>query len=509
MKIRHILAVAALLSSCICSAQQLNPITKAVLQGYEDILKENPKDFTTLYQRAAQYFNLSMYDNALADISKAIDCTPQKEKSMLASEFSLLADIDIELKEYDKALAAVEKALEINPDSYADLYRKGNIQLHLKDSNGAYRTFQSMQRLKSRSQEAFFGMAKACLLAGKTAEAKELIEQAIAADPTGSITYCRIGDLYNEMGDYGQAAANYLSAFALDSSSDRPLQSLIALGNKDFSAVEQAANYAIERSDNKIPLYFIKANIASLSGNYEPAYDAFTKLLQIPAGQAPSVYASLADVCLALDKLDEARKNIDIALEKQDNADNQILKSQIELASGNAQPALLAAEKALAADPANANAAIAVALAQIDLNAPDKAMEALNNAILSDASNPLPLMIRAYVNANLAGNAKAAVADYNRVALTASSEFPQAAYKALAKALTGKKMDGDAIIEEALKSDSGKDALYMAAVYFAQSGDLQKAAEMRDKAVALGFSNKHKLNSDKTANLNLKPLSHL
>ena len=52
-----------------------------MLRGYQEILNENPKDYTTLYQRATQYYNLSMYDEALVDIIKALDYTPEKRKS--------------------------------------------------------------------------------------------------------------------------------------------------------------------------------------------------------------------------------------------------------------------------------------------------------------------------------------------------------------------------------------------------------------------------------------------
>ena len=55
MKIKHIFAISALAVASVAAAQQINPITKAVLDGYDLTLKENPKDYETLYQRAAQY----------------------------------------------------------------------------------------------------------------------------------------------------------------------------------------------------------------------------------------------------------------------------------------------------------------------------------------------------------------------------------------------------------------------------------------------------------------------
>ena len=509
MKIKHIFAISALAVASVAAAQQINPITKAVLDGYDLTLKENPKDYETLYQRAAQYYNLSMYDNALTDIAKAIDCTPEKDSEMRQREFSLMADIDIELKEYSKALAAIEKALEINPDSYGDLYKKGNILLHLKDGEAAYRVFSSMQRLKTRSQEAYFGMAKACLLTGKKAEAEELIKEAQNADPTSAITFCRVGDLYRESGDNRQAAANYLSAFALASDSERPLQSLISLGEEDFPAVADAVDYALERSDNQVPLYFIKGNIANLTGNYQASYEALNTLLKIPAGQAPSVYASLANTCLALDKLDEAAENIDMAIVRANTTANLISKANIELAAGRPAFALVSATKALEADPGNMDAMIAAALANADLQEYDKAIKHLNEAAISDASDPLPLMLRAWINSAFLNNQKAAVADRNRVASMPADRFPEVAYKALAKSLNGKKIDGDEIISQSLEADSGKEACYYAAIYYAQTGNIEKAQEMRDKAISLGFGNLHKLHSDKTANLNLQPISHL
>lgn len=80
MKIKAFFLAVTLLACTGANAQQINPITKAVLRGYREILNENPKDYITLYQRATQYYNLSMYDEALVDIIKALDYTPKRER---------------------------------------------------------------------------------------------------------------------------------------------------------------------------------------------------------------------------------------------------------------------------------------------------------------------------------------------------------------------------------------------------------------------------------------------
>ena len=153
-RVRFIIFSAVILLSVNIYAQELNPMTKAVLKGYEKLLEEDPTDYETLYQRSSQYYQLSMYDNALNDITLAIEYTPAKKKLMLASEYSLMSDIYVEMKEYEKALSAIDSSLSLNSMDYANLYKKGNICLYLKKPDEAYRAFNSMHRIKSRDRKS-------------------------------------------------------------------------------------------------------------------------------------------------------------------------------------------------------------------------------------------------------------------------------------------------------------------------------------------------------------------
>lgn len=513
MKFKSFLLAAALLAAPCSFAQQINPLTKAMLRGYDEILKENPKDYNTLYQRATEYYNLSMYDNALVDISKALDCTPDKEKDLRIDEFSMLADIYIQTKDYDKAMNAVDKALELSPRDYALLYKKGNIALYLNQPEEAYNSFAVMQRLKSRSQEAFFGMARADIMMNKKEDARELITQAQNADPSNYLTYCRVGELYEEMGEDENAATSYLSGFSLaDGKSSRPLQSLIFLANKNFNAVDNALKYAISKTNNTDPLYFLQASIAFNSGNYKQAFEGFKKLLESRDAQIGSVYATMALCSMYLNKFNEASTYADLAIIKDNTPENQIVKAKVELAADNAPAALLACTKALQVSPTFTEALTVSALANIDMNDPQSAIKALNEAIMTDPNDIYAKMIKAYVNLDMLKDSKEAVADYIRIVNTTEPEnFKETAYKALAQCLGGKKLDADATMEKALreKTDKTKDDFYYAAVYYAQSGNLEKAKSMIDNALALGYQNLYNLYTNKTANLNIAPIRHL
>lgn len=511
MKLQSIILAFAILIGCNVSAQQIDPLTKAMLNGYKKILEETPKDYETLYQRATQYYKLSMYDNALVDIMKALDYTPAKEKSLRIDEFSMLGDIYIQTKDYDKALQAVNNALDLSPADYVLLYKKGNICLYLNNPEEAYNSFKAMQRLKSRSQEAFFGMAKADIMMGKTEEARDLIKEAEKADPSGWLTFSRIGDLYADMNEDENAAASYLSAFSLsDNDASRPLQSLIKLANKNYTAVENAMQYAISRSSNPDALYFLQANIAFNSGCYNEAYKGFSKLLESKEGQIGSVYAKMALTCLALNKLTEAQTNADMAVIKENSLNTLVTKAKVNNACDNAPVALMAASKALRINANSSEAATESALANIQLDDNTAALQNLNEVALSSPDDTYALMIRAYVNFDILNDAKEAIHQYSRISEMDEDSFPGITFKAMAKAFAGKKLDADEIIRKALSDNNlTKDDYYWVSVYYAQTGNLNEAKKMIDKAIALGYQNLYNLYTNKTANLNIAPIRHL
>lgn len=491
------------------AAQQISPMTKAILDTYAEALAQNPKDYLTLYDRAATYFGLAMYDDALTDIGNAIVNTPAKEAEQLAAEYSLMADIEIQLKEYGKALTTVEKSIELTPEPYAELYRKGNICLYLDRPEEAWKAFSSMQRLKSRSQEAYFGMAKADIMMGKKDEAKTLIKQAQDADPNSWVTYCRTGDLYRDLGEDENAAADYLSAFSLADGSPRPMESLINLGRDNYPAVASAINYALKKTDNPVPLDFLKANIAYITGNYTDALEGFNDLLKNNEAQIASIYSRAAQSALALNKTDVAEEYIGKAVFEAPTAENYIIQSDILRAAGKNEAAFGSATKAKGAEPHNPKALTAVALTRMAFGDWEEAVEALNEAIINDATDLRPLMLRAYILNTKLKNAKGAAADYARVANSPAETFPDVALKAMAKSLNGKKLDGDAIIEQALTQNTGKDAAYWAAVYYANTGSLEKGAGQLKRARGLGYQNLYNIEVNTEGNLNIAPVRHL
>lgn len=504
MKYRRILSLLIAGCALTASAQQLSPLSKAMLDGYSKVLAENPQDYQTLYDRAAQYYNLSLYDLALMDITKAIQYTPDKEKALLAQEYSLLSDIRVEEKEYGKALEAVNKAIELAPESYADIYKQGNICLYLNRPEEAYRVFSQLQRFKSRSQEAYFGMAKACIMKGNLKEAEALMEEAEKADPSNWLTYCRIGDLLTDMKDHRSAAMKYISAFALAENSSRPLESLLSLGEKDYPAVADAFNSAISQTPNKLPLYFLKANIANRAGAYTDAEEAFSNVLADNEGRQPGVWAAYAEALLALNRIDEAVKAAESATESGPTVSNYALLSRCLLASGEAKQAALTALKAYAADEHSPEAMEALIDAQIASGNDKEAMTILNELIMTNPENVRAVAVRGNLKDKM-GDLQGARADFQRGGNLVPTSPEDTVWVAYCKNRIGKKFDADAMVEE-LGTNADKNVSYLLATYYATTGNTDKGRQWLDRAIAQGYSNLYNLNTNTTDLLNVASL---
>lgn len=509
MKIRVIGICLAAVSIFVTSvsAQKIHPITQAMLDGYEELLRQNPDDWFTLYERASQYYRLNYYDKALTDIRHAISCTPLKEKEQLSSEYALAADIYTQTGDYDSAFDCIEKALANSPGSYSLLYQKGNISLYLGNIPEARKCFQSMMRLKSRSQEAMFGLAKCALLEDNVSEARTYMEQAEKVDPSNYLTYCRLGDLYSDMDEIQNAAASYLSAFSLNSKDDRSLSSLLSLGERDYSAVVEALDYAIGKTSNTVPLLFLKGNIAKNTGHVSDAYDAYSKLILTPQGGAPEVLVPMAEICRDKNSLTEALGYADRAVSLSGDPRSLVLKAKIQYDLKDYGNSLSSLGKALEVDSEMVEALLLAAECQLALEDYSKAVSFLNQAVGADPLDPRPLMLRGYLATvsdvpGLPGNA-----DFVRVTRLTAEDDDAAVYKAIAQMLCGKSLDASETMKPIMaKSSSDAKAAYLTSLFYSSTGNVEKGKESLSKAVKLGFDNPYLLETYSVPMFSIAPL---
>lgn len=490
-------------------AQTMSPLTKAMMKSYQEILKNDPKDYFTYYQRAGQYFALSQYDEALNDLGNALKYIPAQETTLKSNILALMSDIYIEMKSYDRAYDVVEEALKISPSDYALLYKKGNSALYLNRPADAYRAFSAMRSLKSRSQEAFFGMARAQIMQNNFSEAHALLTEAEKADPTNALTFCRLGELYEEMGEDERAAASFLSGFSLAKKDNtRPLDELIKLGNKNFNAVETAINFALTKTSNRLPLHFLRANIAYSTEHYQSAYDAFKNLLNDKDAQIAEAYAKMARTCIALNKIDEAQSYANLATMYGDDLKAMIVKTEAAIAAGDNTLALTTIAKALRIAPQSIDAQLASAKADIAAEDYAGAAKTLKDLTVAEPGNMYTRMLLAYLKDKKLGQTAEAKEDYEQISRMPAHNSSEIVMTNLALYNSGKLWDADSNIETWLNENKTptKDDLYWAGVYYAQTGKLDKGRQLIDQAVEKGYQNLYDLNRNTLANLNIAPL---
>ena len=496
MKIKYLLFASVAFAGFTLSAKDMNPITKAMLDGYESLLKENPDDYMTLYERASQYYRLDDYDKALSDIKRAVACTPAGDKGQLASEYSLLTDIYIQTGQYPEALMSVDKALALTPDSYSLLYMKGNVCLHLNQPEAAKESFSAMQRLNSRSQEAIFGLARVAAMEGRKDVVLKYIEDAAKMAPSDYLTYCRVGDLHRELDMPQDAAGDYLSAFSLTDKSDRPLSSLISLAKENYAAVDNAIDYAIGRTPNVVPLYFLQGNAALAAGQYEDAYNAYRQLLaSVTESDANSLNASMAKICLHRGDIVEADVYASKAMSANpDDLQTYLVKADIERVRGNYPSARMYADAALRLEPNSGDALKSAALAAYGSGDYNMAITLLNEAVMNNAEDADALLLRGYVQETFLGNKTAALADFSRVASLNTETNDEIARKAMAQLKAGMSLDASATIAPVNVSagTNGRDA-YLMALYNLASDNEAEAQKMLKQAVDLGFNDHYLL----------------
>lgn len=507
MKFKWYAVCLALSMSIPVWSQDINPMTQALIEGYNEVLSENPKDYYTLLDRATQYCNLGMYDRALSDVDMALEYTPESDIDYRIAEYSLKADILSSQKEYSKAISAVISALKLDQQSLPNIYKLGTLYILNNNPEEALKAFRQLQRLSSRSQEAFYGMAKAYVMMGQNADAEDMLKEMENLGKGQYLTYCRLGDLYSDMGRTPAATSNYVIAYVNSNGNNRPLESLKTLARKDKDGVMRGLDALISAQSENINLLYLKIVIASDLQDHDMIEETCKTLIDKTEVDSASIYDLLALSQKALNKNEDALMNIKFA-ENFDKGNAVILahKADILLATDPVQ-SLAAAEGALTIDPQLEIAMTTGAKAAILTGDANKAAIFLNNVIISNPGNIEALLLRGYMNEKLLKDEKAAKADYTRAGNVIASNASVMALAALGKAKAGKMLDAEGMIGDAISmAENDGNALYNIAVYYSQTGNLDKAREFIQKAKASGYNNLYNLNSNKEPLLNISPI---
>ena len=115
-------------------------INEAVMGVYDKHLTQDPSNYEVRFARANQYYFNGEYENALADVSRCISETPEKESDLLFDELMLRAKLYDELNQLNNENADLKRAFTLKPsalncvDMMAKLALKQN-ELEIAENN--------------------------------------------------------------------------------------------------------------------------------------------------------------------------------------------------------------------------------------------------------------------------------------------------------------------------------------------------------------------------------------
>lgn len=119
-----------------------NPMKKAVMNTYQEMLAKDPQDYAVYFRRANEYYNANEYLNALGDINAALKYAPEKEKDLKVQCYTLRGAIHERLDMPAESAADFRDALALDPNNYTINYQLANIEYEQGNYKKARESYQ-------------------------------------------------------------------------------------------------------------------------------------------------------------------------------------------------------------------------------------------------------------------------------------------------------------------------------------------------------------------------------
>ncbi|MDE6130672.1 MAG: tetratricopeptide repeat protein, partial [Muribaculaceae bacterium] len=413
---------------------------------------------------------------------------------------------------YQQALADLNSAVMLDQNSYHALYQRANTEFELGLYTEAKTDYQRLQRLNSRSLESLLGLARVAVRENNLGLANDYLAEAVALDVNNPEIYVRRASVKKMMGDHNGAVDDLIVALSIDSKNQKALEALVDYGNTNYVATINGLTNAIRQAPNVGMYRYIRAVIAQAHYNYLSAIDDYQYIIDNRLYNYSGLNASIAECQFYLGRFDEALKEIEYVLATPgatNNASYFILKSKILRALGRNAEAVEAAAMATAVSPNSAEALAQMGLAYLSDGKVKEATNLCNEASLTDASNPYLYMLRAWIQNDYVGNSSAAAGLYEQVldidaydldninslrgfALLFSDRMPQA--EAWLNNILTNVVDNDGHIH------------YLAACYYAQAGNADRALDCAETALKAGYANLYDWMNADDARISVAPI---
>ncbi len=248
-------------SKFVEAAQKLlnqGKVAQAIAE-YQQILKYEPRDQVTLMTIGELYIR-------------------QGETIQAIDYFERLAQLFVSDGFLTKAIAVYKRIAKLAPEEVRPLEKLADLYVQ--------------QGVMSEARPLFLQLAELHLKNNKQPEAVALLKKLLSAEPDNLRIQVRLADLYNAMGQSGEALGTYVSAAQR------------ALARGDHAECEKLADKALQIDPKQLDALIVKARAYSTTGNVAQAAEILERVPELEKGGEPAEL--LLDLYLKNAKWDEA-----------------------------------------------------------------------------------------------------------------------------------------------------------------------------------------------------------
>ena len=191
------LLVALQLAACFGDSSNERNQAELIVTGNSSIddisskIVKNPDDPSLYASRAEAFYNIEGYDEAIADLAKAMQLD-----SMNVSYYHLLADVYLDYYQSRRALQTMQLAAVKFPERIPTLLKLAEFQLILKQADESLLTTSRILKLDPNSAEAFVMMGMNFEQKGDEVRAINSFQSAVEKDPDLADIWIKLGQLF-------------------------------------------------------------------------------------------------------------------------------------------------------------------------------------------------------------------------------------------------------------------------------------------------------------------------
>ena len=267
--------------ACNADAPSQKPVTKAVASPETSVsaltnkIKATPNNANLYVQRASAYYKESAFDEAIADLTKALSID-----STQVMYYHSLADVYLDYNKSRLALETMTKASNRFPKRIPTLLKLSEFQLILTKNQESLQTLNKILQIDPQNSEAFFMLGLNFKDLGDEQRAINSFQSAVENNPDLIDAWVELGYLYDKKND--PIASKYF---------DNALR------------VDSTNVFALEA----------KGNHLGNQGKFAEAIQTYKKIHRLDR-ENPNAYYNIGLAYLQMDSIAQAARNFDISV---------------------------------------------------------------------------------------------------------------------------------------------------------------------------------------------------